>query len=214
VYEIKNLPKEENNTRILYYVEETEVNSYDTTIEQGDYDNYAQITNTHTPLSPPVVQNTTYNVVANYYTSNDEGATYTQDNATAVEVKTATAVQVGNPLTVNPEDAWATYDGNSYFIDADKSEMSKIAVLDAASNTLTLNYYRTVGGTDEPGDETNTNKPKPGTGSDSNTPSNNKSAGVETGDNNNLGLWAGILGASGVALAGLYVGLRKRENND
>ncbi|TDP44675.1 Spy0128 family protein [Aminicella lysinilytica] len=212
---VMNLPKYEDGNEVYYYVKEAEVSGYKTEIANADRDMFSDITNTYEyKAQPPVVQNTTYNVVANYYTSNDEGATYTQDNATAVEVKTATAVQVGDPLTVTPEDAWATYDGNSYFIDADKSEMSKIAVFDAASNTLTLNYYRNAGGTDEPGEDNKTDEPQTDTGSDSDTPSNNKSAGVKTGDNNNLGLWAGILGASGVALAGLYVGLRKRENND
>ena len=173
------------------------------------------------PYVPPVVQDTTYNVVANYYTSKDEGKTYTQDNTSTVEVKTATTVKVGDALTVTPEDAWAMYDGNKYFIDAEKSEMTKTAVLDAANNTLTLNYYRNVGSDD--GDNDNNNKDdgdnnnnggNGGNGSSSDNPSNNNSAGPDTGDSNDLGFWAGICGASGVLLAGLYFGMRRRENSD
>ena len=54
-------------------------------------------------------------------------------------------------------------------------------------------------------------------GSGSDNPENNNSSGKDgpdTGDSNDLGFWAGICGASGVLLAGLYFGMRRRENSD
>ncbi|WP_166635449.1 MBG domain-containing protein, partial [Aminicella lysinilytica] len=244
-YKVTGLPADLEGVSISLKVERqaiakgTEVGTYNMDLTKNDFEatgenakNYdvditvvdGYLVITPVPYVPPVVQDTTYNVVANYYTSKDQGKTYTQDNTSTVEVKTATTVKVGDALTVTPEDAWAMYDGNKYFIDAEKSEMTKTAVLDAASNTLTLNYYRNTGSDDNNGDNNNKddgdnnnnggNGGNGGNGSSSDNPSNNNSAGPDTGDSNDLGFWAGICGASGVLLAGLYFGMRRRENSD
>ena len=165
---------------------------------------------------------TTYNVVANYYTSTDNGATYTKDNRDAVSLKGATEVKVGSDVSVTPENAWANYNNNTYSLDKDKSTTElKSADIDASKNVLTLNYYRIASSTnDNPnnnntdnggGTATNTSSNNH-SGSTANTVSNNDSSHPSTGDNSSIALWS-LLGASGIILAGVAFGLRRRENN-
>lgn len=90
---------------------------------------------------------TSYTVAANYYTNGSK------DNSAPVVLKGAAATTVGSTETVDkPESAWASFNGNAYTLDNSKSAMSIVAVLDPAANVITLNYYRTTGGTITPVD--------------------------------------------------------------
>ena len=171
----------------------------------------------------PIVSYSTYNVVGNYYTSKDKGATYTLDNATPLELQTPQTVQVGSAISVTPIESWATYGSNGYILNTGNSVTTKTAVYDAASNTLTLNYYRMTDSSSDDPNNNNNNGKKPGhdtdnnsgnnsgNGPDSNSASNNASA-PNTGDTSDLGLWI-ILGGSSIALAGVLIALRKRQQN-
>lgn len=174
-----------------------------------------------TPTPPtPVVQTTSYNVVANYYTSTD-GGEFVKDNASEVTLKDATTVNVGDTITATLEDSWMAYNGNKYGLDESKSTLTKVAVLDRATNTLTLNYYRSVkNGSDDPD---NNNKHNGGGSSD--TPKNNNNGGngsstgtatnantPDTGDSMDLVLWS-MLGVTSIALAGVVLALRRKEQN-
>lgn len=180
------------------------------------------INKVETKVDPPtpVVQTTSYNVVANYYTSTD-GGEYVKDNASEVTLKDATTVNVGDTITATPEDSWMAYNGNKYGLDESKSTLTKVAVLDRATNTLTLNYYRSVkNGSDDPD---NNNKHDGGGSSD--TPKNNNNGGngsstgtatnantPDTGDSMDLVLWS-MLGVTSIALAGVVLALRRKEQN-
>lgn len=84
---------------------------------------------------------TSYTVVANYYTSRDGGA-YTQDGS--VTEQDAAAAEVGQSLSADEKDEWASYSGSDYTLDRTRSTLTGTAVLDPAQNVLTLNYYRSV----------------------------------------------------------------------
>jgi len=166
---------------------------------------------------------TTYSVVANYYTSTN-GGEYALDGT---ETKTASAdTTVGSEIKVTPEDAWATYNGNTYGYDAAKSTVTKTAVLDSKSNVLTVNYYRTVntttttptdnnttnGGTtvDTPSNNNTAAATKTKTGTTAAKADNNNSSAPKTGDTSDLMAWS-VLGLAGIVLAGAAVAMRKRE---
>jgi len=175
---------------------------------------------TPTPTPTPFTQSTTYTVVANYYTSTDKGTTYTKDNSEAVTVKDATKVNVGDTITASPETTWVTYNGNAYNIDESKSEMTKTAVLDPATNVLTVNYYRITGSNNNGGNNNNSsnnnnnnNNNNSNTGKTTNTSDNNNSNNPDTGDHSNMILWSSV-GAAGILLAGIMFGLRKREDDE
>lgn len=172
---------------------------------------------------------TSYTVVTNYFTSTDNGANYTKDNGDPVQVKDATTVNVDETITASPEDTWSVYNGNTYGYDASKSTVTKVAVIDPATNVLTLNYYRTVNGTTTT-PPTQTTPVTTGGGSTSTVPSNsttkdkaktnrttvtvkasnNDSNTPKTGDTSDLMLWA-ALGIAGIALAGVTIALRRKE---
>lgn len=184
--------------------------------------NYYRSVTTPVIIPPtPVVTETSYSVVANYYTSTN-GGEYVQDNESTLTLKTGTA-NVGDTITENPQDSWATYNGNIYTYDGSKSTITKLAVLDPISNVLTVNYYRSVttgGGSDDPD---NNNKHDGGGSSD--TPKNNNNGGngsstgtatnantPDTGDSMDLVLWS-MLGVTSIALAGVVLALRRKEQN-
>jgi len=170
-------------------------------------------------------QETTYSVVANYYTSTNGGAFVLDGSSTKTE---AASAYVGSEIQVTPEAAWMTYNGNTYLFDATKSTMTKKAVLDPKTNVLTVNYYRNVSSTNN--EPTNNNTDNNGGGSANNTPSNNNAAkngkapkgsavvkpsnnnanAPKTGDQSDIVLWA-ALGMAGIALAGVTMALRRKE---
>lgn len=172
---------------------------------------------------PPSPETTTYTVVANYFTSTDNGSTYTQDNAAAVQVQGATSVNVGAIYTVNPDTTWTSYNSNAYVADASKSTLSGTAVADSSKNVLVVNYYRITGNNNNGGgDNNNSNGGNTNNNSDNNnsnggtttnTASNNNASGPDTGDNTNLVLWSSI-GVIGTLLAGIMFGLRRREEEN
>jgi len=180
---------------------------------------YTEPSNPPIPPNPPVVENTTYTVVANYFTSTDNGTTYAQDNTTAVEVKGATTVTVGSAIAVTPDAAWANYNSNTYVADAAKSTLTGTAVADATKNVLVVNYYRITGNNDNGGDNnnnggnTNNNGDNNNSGNTTNTASNSNAVGPTTGDSNEIGIWI-ALGLTSMALAGVFIGLRKQEDDD
>lgn len=90
---------------------------------------------------------TSYTVVGNYFTNG------TKDNASPVALQSATAATVGGAISVSPLDAWAAYNGTAYTLDSSKSSLTGTAVLDAAQNVLTLNYYRTTSGGNDGGND-------------------------------------------------------------
>ena len=171
------------------------------------------------PVIPtPVAQDTTYKVVANYFTSTDKGTTYKQDNGEEVTVKNATSVKVGDAITVVPETSWSSYSGNTYTLDAGKSTMTKIAVLDASSNTLTVNYYRISGSSNNNNSNNNSNKPDNNNnnhnnngGTTNNNADNNNTSGPDTGDASNMLPWS-ILGLTGAVLAAMVIKLREQHD--
>ena len=138
-------------------------------------------------------------------------------------MQTPQTVQVGSAISVTPIESWATYGSNGYILNTGNSVTTKTAVYDAASNTLTLNYYRMTDSSSDDPNNNNNNGKKPGhdtdnnsgnnsgNGPDSNSASNNASA-PNTGDTSDLGLWI-ILGGSSIALAGVLIALRKRQQN-
>ncbi|TDP45713.1 InlB B-repeat-containing protein [Aminicella lysinilytica] len=179
---------------------------------------------------PAVAVTSTYNVIANYYTSTD-GGEYVQDNSSVVNLKDATVATVGSTISVTPEDAWATYNGNTYGLDESKSTLTKTAVRDPLTNTLTLSYYRSVSSDNGNSDNNNADNNNNGGGSSSDNPSNNNSDGngsgsgsstgtavntttdssvPDTGDNSELVLWS-VLGLTSIALGGVVIALRRKE---
>lgn len=177
----------------------------------------------------PSVNTTTYKVVANYYTSTDGGA-YVQDNSSTVTLKGATSVNVGDTISAADLSGSNSYNGNSYGLDESKSTMSAVAVLDADSNVLTLNYYRSVnGGSSNDPSNNNSNGNNSNNGSSSNTADNNNSNGnsssngsasatasnmnanvPDTGDTSDAALWTSI-GLTSLILAGAMISLRRKE---
>lgn len=177
----------------------------------------------------PSVNTTTYKVVANYYTSTDGGA-YVQDNSSVVTLKDATSVNVGDTISAADFSGSNSYNGNSYGLDESKSTMSAVAVLDADSNVLTLNYYRsTNGGSSNDPSNNNSNGNNSNNGSSSNTADNNNSNGnssssgsasatasnmnanvPDTGDTSDAALWTSI-GLTSLVLAGAMISLRRKE---
>lgn len=185
---------------------------------------YRNVNSPSIPDPTPGVKSTSYTVVGNYFTSNN-GGVYTQDNSTAVTLKTGTA-NVGDTITQYPQDSWATYNGNIYTYDESKSTITKVVVLDPLSNVLTINYYRVVtngNGGDNPSNNNTDNNNDNGGGKD--TPSNNNSNGggsstgtavnvnstvPDTGDTSDAVLWTS-LGLTGMVLAGVMISLRRKE---
>lgn len=195
---------------------------------------YDRTTTTVTPDDPivipvPSVNTTTYKVVANYYTSTDGGA-YVQDNSSVVTLKDATSVNVGDTISAADFSGSNSYNGNSYGLDESKSTMSAVAVLDADSNVLTLNYYRSInGGSSNDPSNNNSNGNNSNNGSSSNTADNNNSNGnssssgsasatasnmnanvPDTGDTSDAALWTSI-GLTSLVLAGAMISLRRKE---
>jgi uncharacterized repeat protein (TIGR02543 family) len=173
----------------------------------------------------PSIQSTTYKVVANYYTSTDNGKTYKQDNASAVTLKGETAVNVGDPISAIVESTWNSYGGNNYGLVESKSTMNGIAVIDPESNVLTLNYYRTTANGDGGNKDNNNTDNNKNNGGGSDTPSNNTNNGggsstgtavnvnsnaPDTGDTSDAVLWTS-LGLTSMVLAGVMISLRRKE---
>ena len=76
-----------------------------------------------------------YTVVANYYTDGKK------DNTSLVNLENGEA-DVGTTITVTPQSAWRTYDGNRYTLTTKNRTLAIVA--DSSKNVLTLRYDRTT----------------------------------------------------------------------
>ena len=150
-----------------------------TTPTSGSTGTTTDSTSTTADSSSTTTASTTYKVVANYYTSTD-GSEYVKDNSETVTLKDLASVSVGDTISITADESWATYGGNTYALNENESVTTKVAVSDADSNVITLNYYRSTSTATNTASDNNSSSTSGSstTGTTTDSSSNNSSSGT------------------------------------
>jgi LPXTG-motif cell wall-anchored protein len=149
---------------------------------------------------------TTYSVVANYYSNYNNGPFKLDGTAVKVAEKSAA---VGSSVTITPEKAWSTFDGNRYGYDASKSRLTMTVAADPSQNQLVVNYYRYTGSSvDVPENYDDGSKTAAKAKSSETMVSSNDSP--QTGDTSDIIAWA-ALGLAAMAALGAFAAVRKKR---
>ena len=149
---------------------------------------------------------TTYSVVAKYYSNYNDGPFKLDGTDVKVAEKT---IAVGSNLTITPENAWTTYDGNKYGYDASKSRLTMTAAADASQNQLVVNYYRYTGSVVDVPENYDDNSKTDGKVKSSETMASSNSP--QTGDTSDIIAWA-AMGLAAMAALGAFAAVRKKRS--